>query len=125
MILTGYRDDAVELVSGADLFVMPSRREGLCRALLEAMSQGVCPIVSNAGGMKEAVRHGVDGLVTPAEDVQALADAIRSLYQQRQRISEYGESAKQRIVDFFSPQKVADQTIELYQRVLSSQGPDS
>lgn len=120
MILTGYRSDAVELMGGADLFVMPSRREGLCTALLEAMSQGVCPIVSDAGGMKEAVRHGVDGLVTPVEDVQALADAIRSLYEQRERISEYSASAKQRIVDFFSPQMVADRTIELYQRVLLS-----
>src|SRR5690606_13570116 len=59
--LLGFRRDAALLASGLDLFVMPSRSEGLCRALLEAMAQRVCPVVSDAGGMKEVVRHGIEG----------------------------------------------------------------
>ncbi len=77
--LVGHRPDAAELVSGADLFVMPSRAEALCQALLEAMHQGVCPVVSDAGGMKEVVRHGVDGLVVAQECVHQLANAVRRL----------------------------------------------
>ena len=55
--LVGHRPDAASIVSCADAFVMPSRAEALCVALLEAMLQGVCPLVSDAGGMKELVRN--------------------------------------------------------------------
>jgi len=71
---------AAAFMDGFDLFAMPSRQEGLCRALLEAMSQRVCPVVSDAGGMKELVRHGVEGVVFPTEDHPALARVLRQLH---------------------------------------------
>ncbi len=78
--LVGYRKNAAQLLGAADLFVMPSRAEALCVALLEAMATGVCPVVSDAGGMKEAVRHEIDGCVVPSGDIAALARAIRTLH---------------------------------------------
>ena len=100
------------------MFVMPSRREALCRALLEAMSQGVCPIVSDAGGMKEVVRHGRDGLVVPREDAEALAAAIRALYEDRSRLEAYAASAQRRCTEEFCPKKMAERTLKLYHRVV-------
>jgi glycosyltransferase involved in cell wall biosynthesis len=117
--LVGRREDASELISGADVFVMPSRAEALCQALLEAMYQGVCPIVSDAGGMKEVVRHGLDGLVVPSESVAALAQAIRRLYVSRQMAAQLASSAKQRITESFTAEVMAERTLTIYRELLS------
>jgi glycosyltransferase involved in cell wall biosynthesis len=118
--LTGRRKNASELISGADVFVMPSRAEALCQALLEAMYQGVCPIVSAAGGMKEVVRHGVDGLVVPTENVAALAQAIRALYVDRSLVTRLAMQAQQRITDEFTAERMADRTLSTYRHLLES-----
>jgi glycosyltransferase involved in cell wall biosynthesis len=112
--LVGYRSDASELISGADLFVMPSRSEALCQALLEAMHQGVCPVVSDAGGMKEVVRDGQDGLVVPAENSAALTAAIRTLHGNRSLAVQRGASARQRIAESFTPDAMADRALAIY-----------
>jgi glycosyltransferase involved in cell wall biosynthesis len=112
----GYRPDARELISGADLFVMPSRQEALCVALLEAMAQGVCPVVSDAGGMREVVRDGEDGVVVPRENVAALANAIRALHADRDRVRRLAASARQRVTDFCSPARMVARALELYRR---------
>jgi len=117
--LTGFQPRAADLVSGADLFVMPSRHEALCRALLEAMAQGVCPLVSDAGGMKEAVRHAEDGWVVPREDVAALAAAIRQLHADPDLRLRLALSAGQRARSQFSPQQMAERSLTLYRRVLA------
>ncbi len=115
--MLGYIDNASSLMQGMDLFVMPSRKEGLCRALLEAMGQSVCPIVSNAGGMKEVVRDGVDGVVVPRGDEGALAIAIRRLYSAPDQISRLGKSAKERVQSMCAPSVVGERVIEMYKRL--------
>jgi glycosyltransferase involved in cell wall biosynthesis len=115
--LTGYRADAAELLGGADMFVMPSRAEALSVALLEAMACGVCPVVSNAGGMKEAVRHEQDGLVVPSEDVAALASAISTLYDDRERRNSFGRSAHERAAAQFSARAMATRLSQVYRAV--------
>jgi glycosyltransferase involved in cell wall biosynthesis len=93
---------------------MPSRHEGLCRALLEAMAAGTCPVVSDAGGMKEMVRAGRDGLVVPRENVPALADAIRLLHADRGRLAACAASARQRMADVCTPQAFADRVLAVH-----------
>jgi glycosyltransferase involved in cell wall biosynthesis len=117
--LVGHRPDASELISGADVFVMPSRSEALCQALLEAMYQGLCPVVSDAGGMPEVVRHQQDGLVVPSENVAALAQALRTLHADRNLVTRMGASAERRIADSFTPEKMAERTFAIYRSVLS------
>ena len=115
--MLGYTNNAATLMKGMDLFVMPSRKEGLCRALLEAMGQGVCPIVSNAGGMKEVVRNGLDGIVFPSEDSVALAATVRRLHAAPRQISTLGESALKRVQSMCSPQVVGERVFKIYQRL--------
>lgn len=115
--MLGYTNNAATLMKGMDLFVMPSRKEGLCRALLEAMGQGVCPIVSNAGGMKEVVRNGLDGIVFQSEDSVALAAAIRRLHAAPLQISALGESALKRVQSMCSPQVVGERVFKMYRRL--------
>jgi glycosyltransferase involved in cell wall biosynthesis len=109
---------AAAFMDGFDVFAMPSRQEGLCRALLEAMSQRVCPVVSDAGGMKELVRNGVEGLVFPSEDHHALADVLRQLYHDRNRLRAYGEAAGVRVQEMCSPERMRDRILTMYDRVL-------
>ena len=119
--LVGRREDAAELTSGMDVFVMPSRAEALCQALLEAMTQGAAPVVSDAGGMKEVVRHEVDGLVVPREDVPALAAAIRRLHADRPLVAQLAASAQARVAAEFTAERMADRTLGIYRRVLSAE----
>jgi glycosyltransferase involved in cell wall biosynthesis len=73
----GFRDDASVLVSQSDCFVLPSvDREGLPKALLEAMSVQVAPIATSVGGMPEVVVDGENGLLVPPRDATAIARAI-------------------------------------------------
>lgn len=118
--LAGFRLDAMDLATAADLFVMPSRAEALCVALLEAMSCGVCPIVSDAGGMKEAVRDGVDGLVVPKGSPEPLAEAIRRLHQRPDERRAMGQSATGRFNAMFSREVVAERFTQGYHDLLES-----
>ncbi len=115
--MLGYVPNAADKIDAFDLFVMPSRREGLCRALLEGMERGVCPIVSDAGGMKELVRHQIDGLVVPREDVSALEFAIRRLHRERELRSLYARSAQARVRSICAPGIFADRMLHLYRDV--------
>ena len=117
--MLGYTHNASSLMQGMDLFAMPSRKEGLCRALLEAMGQGVCPIVSDAGGMKEVVRNGIDGIVFPTEDSVALASAIRRLHATPTQITRFGCSANERVQSMCSPRVVGDRVINMYRRLVA------
>ena len=117
--LVGHREDASERISTADIFVMPSRAEALCQALLEAMHQGVCPVVSNAGGMKEVVRHQRDGLVFPSENVAALAGVIRRLHADRGLVAQYAAAARERVASEFTPERMAERCVSLYRDVLT------
>ena len=76
VLALGFRSDAQALMKLFDVIVLASRREGLPKALLEAMLQGVVPIVTEAGGMPEVVRDGIDGIVVPTENPQRLAQAM-------------------------------------------------
>ncbi len=82
----------------SDLFVLPSRHEGMPNALLEAMSCGLPPIVSDASpGPLEVVRHGVTGLVVPVGDPRALADAIALLAARPDLRRRLGDAARREV----------------------------
>ncbi|MEI6239879.1 MAG: glycosyltransferase family 4 protein [Planctomycetia bacterium] len=114
--MPGRVDGAGGIAGAFDIFAMPSRHEGLCRALLEAMAAGTCPVVSDAGGMKEMVRHGRDGLVVPRENVDALAAAIRALHADRVQLADLGASARLRMADVCTPEAFADRVLALHAR---------
>lgn len=119
---TGPVPGAAAYMDGFDVFAMPSRQEGLCRALLEAMAQRVCPVVSDAGGMKELVRNSQEGIVFPSEDVSALSQALRQLHVDRTLVRKYGEAAGQRVQDMCSPERMRDRVFAMYEQILGQAG---
>jgi glycosyltransferase involved in cell wall biosynthesis len=113
---TGFRDDATHLIGASDIFVMPSlRREGLSRAVIEAMSQRVPPVVTDVGGMPELVEDGVSGRVVPPSDPVAMARAIDQLTADAELRRRLGEHARRRIEEQFSADRTLDSVIRMYE----------
>lgn len=112
---TGYRQDAPGIAAASDVFVLPSiEREGLPRAVIEAMAYGVAPVVTRVGGMPELVENGVSGLVVPQKDASALSEAIAQLYRDRDLLGRMGAAAKERIATRFHTSQTVRETGELY-----------
>ncbi len=111
--------DALALNGRFDVTTMPSlKREGLPRALIEAMAQGTPAVVSNVGGSPELVEHGVSGLVVPPGDAPALAQALDRILE-KHTLQTMGEAARQRIASQFNVRTTVEQNWALYQRLLS------
>ncbi len=77
--LAGYCDDRDRAFDNIDVFVLPSHREGMPNAVLEAMARGLPCIVSDVGGQTELIEHGLHGLVVPPRRPDALLEAMRTL----------------------------------------------
>jgi len=117
--LMGHRKDAPALMRLCNAFVMPSvEREGLPRSVIEAMAQGIPPVVSGVGGMPELVIDGQCGRVVPPRDPEALAAAIRELAEDTERCAEYGERGRARITEQFNVSDYIKQTLELYRELV-------
>jgi len=105
----GMRDDIPDLMAGADIFVMPSRSEGLPMALIEAMAAGLPVVASSVGGIPEVVEHGVHGLLVDPEDPVALAEAISLLSGDPNLRVRMGRAGQDRVKARFSIDAMVDQ----------------
>lgn len=116
---TGFRRDAPTIAAASDIFVLPSTsREGLPRAVIEAMAYGVPAIVTDVGGMPELVEDGVSGYVVPPNDSQALSEAIVRLYRDRHALRRMGGAARQHIEQDFNTSQTVLETGELYKALV-------
>ncbi len=120
--LTGFRTDAPALAAACNAFIMPSvKKEGLSRAVIEAMSYGVPPIVTNVGGHPELVAHNETGLVIPPKNPAAIADAIIDLYGNPQKTKKLGENAKNKIYKDFNISKTIYKTRQILEDMIKKQ----
>ena len=93
----GIRHDIPVLLSLADLFVFPSRFEGMPNAVLEAMSHGLPVIATAVQGVDEIIRDGENGLLVPVEDPIMLSDAILRLLKNPDERRRLGSAARETI----------------------------
>lgn len=77
----GWRSDVTALMRTADLFVCPSRHEGLGSIVMESWAHGCAIVATDSQGPGEVIEDGVTGLLTPVDQPDPLADAIGSLLQ--------------------------------------------
>ncbi len=112
--LPGVRLDIPNLMTACDILAMPSIWEGLPLAVLEGMLAGSAVIGSSISGIPEAVREGVDGLLSPPGDVAGLAKALRRLLEDPALRKRMGESARARAFAEFHIAPMMDKYEKLY-----------
>jgi GalNAc-alpha-(1->4)-GalNAc-alpha-(1->3)-diNAcBac-PP-undecaprenol alpha-1,4-N-acetyl-D-galactosaminyltransferase len=105
----GLTNNVYQVLSAGSLFVLSSRYEGFPNSLCEAMATGLPVVAFDCGsGPVDIIRHEIDGLLVPAQNINALADAMSQLVQSIELRKQYGNRAKE-IVDRFSLKKVLEQ----------------
>ena len=121
VVLAGRLDDR-ELhawYEAADLFVHPTLYEGSSLVTLEAMAHRRACVVTNAGGLPDKVKNGVNGWVVPPGDASALAAAISGALEDGQRLTRMGEAGRQIVEKEFSWTSAVDKTLSLYSDLLA------
>lgn len=98
----GWRDDVPELLAAFDVFTLASRHEGTSVSLLEAMSAGVCPVVTRVGGTPRVLGRGLRHRLVPPDEPGALARAWRDALGDDRRRRKDGEAARSRVRRHFS-----------------------
>jgi glycosyltransferase involved in cell wall biosynthesis len=116
----GPRSDVADLLCAADLFVLPTRREGFPGAVLEAMALEA-PIVATAiPTVSEAVLSGEHALLVPPDDAGGLAIAIRTALKSPEATQQRVKAALARFHDYFTIERAADGMVGFYEAALAS-----
>lgn len=117
--LMGRFDSVTKYLAAADMFILPSRSEGLPIALLEAMSLGLPIVATRVQGVEEVVMEQQHGLLVPIGDVTALSDAILQLLRNPQLGCKLGDAAKQRVVESYSVDHMGERYLSLMETILA------
>ncbi len=117
----GQRRDVPDLLAASDVFVLPSRREGLGVAALEAMAAGRPVVASRVGGLGEVVGHEGTGLLVPPEDPAALRDALARLLNEPELRARLGAAGPARIAERHLPERMTEAYERLYHELLAEE----
>ena len=112
--LLGRVDDVRELLWASDAFAMPSLKEGLGVAALEAMASALPVIASDVGGLREVVEDGRTGIIVPPANPEKIASAIKRLAESPELRSQMSAAARARVVENYSMEQMAARTLALY-----------
>lgn len=110
----GHVDNMIGLLGSVDVVVLPSYREGLPRTLVEAAACGLPLITTDVPGCREVVCDGVDGLLIPVKDSDALAQAIQRLQDNPDLARQLGSAARMKARTQFDERMVIQRTLEVY-----------
>lgn len=115
----GVRRDTGPHYAAADIFVLPSRYEGFPNVMLEAMAAGLPVIASRVSGTEDAIESGRNGLLVPAGEPEALAEALFELSSAPEQARALGCEARKTVEGRFHIRAVAQETIAFYNRLRS------
>lgn len=114
----GYRDDAPEVAAACNAIVLPTtKREGLSRAVIEAMAYATPAVISDSGGNAELVADGESGYVVPAGDPKSLADGIIRLWEDPEKCAAFGVEAQRRVRDIFNVERGVEAHLNMYREL--------
>ncbi len=112
----GRRNDTPELLACADLFLFPSLAEGMPNALLEAAAAGLPIVATSVGGIPEIIENGLNGMLVPPGNSQALADASIRLLTDHELSARLGRAAQATVRAKFGFDTLADALTGMYSR---------
>jgi len=113
----GFRLDVPEILAGSDVFVLPSRREGLPRSVLEAMAAGKPVVATNVRGSRDIVEDGATGLLVEVGNVPGLARALIHLLRDEELRRRMGKAGQAKVRDY-ALDRVLDEMASIYRRYL-------
>ena len=113
----GMRDDIPDLLANAGALVLPSLREGLPLAVLEAASCGVPVVASRVGGVPEAVWEGENAVLVEPGDIEAWSDALEALPDEARRLRDAASKRAPEVRARYAPERWAELTAMHYQEV--------
>jgi colanic acid/amylovoran biosynthesis glycosyltransferase len=108
-----------ELLTSADVFLLPSLSEGLSNAALEAMATELPVVTTTAGGMAEAVRDGIEGYVVPTRSPDLMAERLARLAADPTLRAEMGRRGRDRIEESFTIERQTARFLECYRELLA------
>ncbi len=114
----GWRSDIAEVFSQAHIVCLPSYREGLPKALLEAAASSRAIVTTDTPGCRDVVQDGYNGLLVPVGDAKALAHAIRTLILDTEMRDRFGVNGRRRIEMEFTSTMSIDMTLSTYKELL-------
>jgi glycosyltransferase involved in cell wall biosynthesis len=114
----GHIDDIRMVWAQAHIAVLPSRREGLPKSLLEAAACGRPIVATDVPGCREIARNGINALLVPPDDPMALAEAIDRLAHDPQLRQSFGRAGRLLVESEFTSDQIATKIVEVYDELL-------
>jgi glycosyltransferase involved in cell wall biosynthesis len=111
----GYQKDMINIYKNSHAVCLPSYREGISKALLEAMAIGCTVITCDVPGCNETVEDGQSGLLVPKKNSEELSLAIQKLIENPKLYEVLRGNARERVVKYFSLDQVIRKTLEVYE----------
>ena len=116
--LTGYRHDVPDIMAACDLLIQPSIREGLPRVALESIASGTPIVASNNEGNMEVVDDGFNGYLVPIKDSKAIAQKVRKLYNEPEKLQELSNNCIHKIQNEMSHKTTVKKYIDFFESLL-------
>ncbi|HVN81487.1 MAG TPA: N-acetyl-alpha-D-glucosaminyl L-malate synthase BshA [Terriglobia bacterium] len=118
VLFLGKQESIMDLLSIADVLLLPSDKESFGLVALEAMACEVPVIASNMGGMPEVVRDGIDGYLAPPRDVETMSRFATQLLMDDENRHKMGLSGRQRAIDNFCATRIIPRYEAYYERII-------
>ena len=116
----GQVGDIRDVWARAHFAVLPSRREGIPRSLLEAAACGRAMVATDAPGCRQVARAHETALTVPIDDAESLADAMARMAEEPERRQAYGANARRLVEQEFSTEVICSRIVTLYDAILAS-----
>lgn len=119
VLFAGYQTDIFSVLPALDAFMLPSHKEAMGIAILEAMACGLPCIGTEVGGIPEVILDGETGLLVPDKDSEALAKSMVTLIENPELRSDFGQAGHSRLESEFSSSAMARKALGLYEELLA------
>ena len=106
-------------MAAADIFCLPSNREGFGMTIIESTACGVPTVASRIYGITDAVEEGKTGLLFTAGDVSGLTQSLLTLIEDKSLRQQMGVAARLRVLDLFPAHKITEGVLAFYAELLA------
>lgn len=119
--ILGFRKDILEVEKSCDVFVLASLYgEAITKAVIESMSLGLAPLITDIPGNKPLVINGESGVVVAPGSAESMANGIKTYLENPELIAKYGAAAKNRIQNTLNTKNTVQEYEKFYQKLLQS-----